>query len=156
MSRQWLGRTVAATTVALWVGATAACAPSLASYASPFSVDGLREHPGIVVSELCSSRHFVVVNGQLVRVPRGEPSSETFRRVGRTLRAANVQDVGVWSNCKLMVEAVCAISSDLAAEGVTILWMRTPSAFLLAGHVDDVPKLCGGRERSATREGESR
>jgi hypothetical protein len=124
--------------------ATVACAPSL-SYTSPFAPGDLRTGRSLLVSELCSQRRFVVVVGRLVKVPQDEPSDVTWHSVAQELKAADVTDVGLWSNCKITDEGVCAINSGLAAGGVSLMWMHTPSATLASGHIINVPELCGRR-----------
>lgn len=117
----------------VWVGGAMACAHS-APYTWPFSARALAEGSAIVVEELCSTRHFVVVTGRVVKVPRKESLSETFRKVGETLRATGLREVGLWSNCKTTLEGVCMIRSGLASGGVALVYMHTPSAINQAGN----------------------
>ena len=92
--RQRVIATARALAAVVSVGGAIACAHSPASYTRPFSARALGEDQAILVSELCSTRHFVVVMGRVVKVPPKEPPSETFRKVGDTLRAAGVREVG--------------------------------------------------------------
>lgn len=143
MRRQTATATIRALAAVTWGLVSMACAHSQAPYTWPFSARALGEGQTIVVSELCSTRHFVVVLGRVVKVPHDEPSSETLRKVGATLSAAGIREIGLWSNCKAMVEGVCAIRSQLASSGVTLVWMHTPSGISQAGNTyANLPDLC--------------